>query len=296
MSVLCQEMIPSRASGVIQTVYFDESDSDCMAIYASFGLGRTVVEGRDSLDRYVVEKDSPHRIRSRDIPRKASMVRSSPGGGEEEAPVAESARTQPSISDETIHTLARWALNLERYFKRPQEIEWAVDEAGNCWVLQSRRLLVPEPFRQQSEDICESCSAYPILIKDKGAVAYTGVGSGRAYTVRSNEDMTDFPEGAVLVTGYTAPWLAQVVPKAAAIIAERGSAAGHLATIAREFRVPTLVSVDGATAILHDGMEITLDTHHRMVYSGQLKSCFDTSCSSRPCSRSLPSSAFCAAS
>lgn len=271
MSVLCQEMIHSKASGVVQTVHFDDSEQDCLAIYASFGLGRTVVEGRDSLDRYVVEKDPPHRIRWRDIPKKDSMVRSSAGGGEEETPVDENLQTQPSISDETIQTLVIWGLSLERYFKRPQEIEWAVDEKGNCWVLQSRRLLVPEPFRNAGEDICESCSAYPILIKDKGVVAYTGVGSGRAYTVHSNEGMNNFPEGAILVTGYTAPWLALVVPKAAAIIAERGSAAGHLATIAREFRVPTLVSVDGATEIIHDGMEITLDTHHRTIYSGHLK-------------------------
>jgi pyruvate,water dikinase len=83
--------------------------------------------------------------------------------------------------------------------------------------------------------------------------------------------MQNFPEGAVLVTRYTAPWLAQVVPKASAIIAERGSVAGHLATIAREFRVPTLVSVQGATALLHDGMKITLDTHHRVIYSGRVR-------------------------
>jgi pyruvate,water dikinase len=91
------------------------------------------------------------------------------------------------------------------------------------------------------------------------------------FTVHNDEDMAKFPEGAVLVTRYTAPWLAQVVPKAAAIIAERGSAAGHLATIAREFRVPALVSVDNAVETLRDGMEITLDTHHRIIYSGQVR-------------------------
>ena len=72
--------------------------------------------------------------------------------------------------------------------------------------------------------------------------------------------MDRFPEGAVLVTKYTAPWLARIVPKAAAIVAERGSAAGHLATIAREFRVPTLVGVEGAMEILTAGMKVTVDT------------------------------------
>ena len=45
MAVLCQEMIDSRASGVIQTLSLESSQPDCLAIYAAFGLGRTVVEG-----------------------------------------------------------------------------------------------------------------------------------------------------------------------------------------------------------------------------------------------------------
>jgi len=271
MSVLCQEMVHSRASGVIQTVYAEQSDPDCLAIYASFGLGRTVVEGKDSLDRFIVEKHQPRRIRSREIAGKDFLLRPASGGGEEEAPLDETMQNQASVTEETIDTLATWAVTLERYFKRPQEIEWAVDEQGNCWVLQSRRLLIPETVDRQDDDLCEACSAYPILIKDKGVVAHTGVGSGRVYTVHGNEDMSAFPEGAVLVARYTAPWLAQVVPKASAIITERGSAAGHLATIAREFRVPALVSVDGAADVLHDGMEITLDTYHRLIYSGEVK-------------------------
>ncbi len=83
--------------------------------------------------------------------------------------------------------------------------------------------------------------------------------------------MERFPEEAVLVTKYTAPWLARIVPKAAAIVAERGSAAGHLATIAREFRVPTLVGVEGATEILEAGMKVTVDTKQRTIYEGRVK-------------------------
>jgi pyruvate, water dikinase len=271
MSVICQEMIPSQASGVIQTVNIEESEPGCLAIYASFGLGRTVVEGKTFSDRYVVEKHPPFRIRSRDVARKQFSVRSASGGGEEEILLDENVQTESSISEETINTLVKWALTLERYFKRPQEIEWAIDGNGNCWILQSRRLVIPSSREESAEDICESCSAYPVLIKDRGVVAHTGVGAGPVYTVHSNEDMSNFPEGAILVTRYTAPWLAQVVPKAAAIITERGSAAGHLATIAREFRVPALVGVDGAAETLHDGMEITLDTHHRLIYAGQVK-------------------------
>ena len=143
-----------------------------------------------------------------------------------------------------METLGRWALILERYFKRPQEIECAMDQAGNGWVLQSRVLQLPKPTVPLRQDICETCALYPILIQDVGVVAHAGVGAGVVAHVTTDADLDRFPEEAVLVTKYTAPWLARIVPKAAAIVAERGSAAGHLATIAREFRVPTLVGVE----------------------------------------------------
>ncbi len=102
-------------------------------------------------------------------------------------------------------------------------------------------------------------------------MAHAGVGVGPVFQVLSDQDMERFPEGAVLVTRYTAPWLARVVPKAAAIVAERGSPAGHLATIAREFRVPTLVGVANATALLSPGRDVTVDTHNRVVYEGRVE-------------------------
>jgi pyruvate,water dikinase len=54
-------------------------------------------------------------------------------------------------------------------------------------------------------------------------------------------------------------------------VAERGSVAGHLATIAREFRVPTLVGVDRATEILEEGLKVTVDTKQRVIYAGRVK-------------------------
>lgn len=271
MAVLCQQMIPCKASGVAQSFHLSGGDPDCMAVHASFGLGRTVVEGRSATDLFVVEKAAPNRIMVRQIADKKTAVRPLSGGGEEEVPLAGPIVTTPSISDETLVCLAKWAVALERYFKRPQEIEWAVDESGTCRLLQCRRLALSESMTSQEQDICESCAEYSIIVSEIGSVAHTGVGSGPVHVVQSNDEMEDFPEGAVLVTRYTAPWLARIVPRASAIIAERGSVAGHLATIAREFRVPALVGVENATEILRDGMEVTLDTYHRIVYAGRVK-------------------------
>lgn len=271
MAALCQEMIDSQASGVLQTVSPESLEPGYMAIYASFGLGRTTAEGRDFLDQYVVTKDPPHEIKETRIAEKESLLRLAPGGGEEESALSGEMRTQPAISSSVVQCLANWGTVLERYFGRSLEIEWAVDAAGRCLLLQTRPLLLPQAAVPAPEQSRASRARHKILLRDTGAVAHPGVGSGLARIVQSSEDMAEFPDGAVLVTLFTAPWLARIVPKARAIISERGSVAGHLATIAREFRVPALIGVEKATNVLTNGMEITLDTHNRVIYEGRVE-------------------------
>jgi pyruvate,water dikinase len=271
MAVLAQEMVATKASGLVHTLDVSGAEADCLVIYASWGLGRTVVEARAPVDRYVVDRDYPHRIRRQEIAAKKTMIRAQSGGGEEVAEVPPEDRDAATLSEGQIYQLVRWALTLERYFKRPQEIEWVVDQDGQCLIVQSRGLMLPRAETPPKEDICETCALYPILIRDTGVVAHAGVGAGMVAHVTSDVEMSRFPEGAVLVARYTAPWLARVVPKASAIIAERGSAAGHLATIAREFRVPTLVGVEGACEVLKEGLKVTVDTKQRLVYAGRVK-------------------------
>lgn len=271
MAVLCQEMIDSQASGVLHTVCLESAEPGCMAIYASFGLGRTAAEGWDVLDRHAVAKEPPYEIRETRIAEKETLFKAAFGEGVEESLLSEDKRRQPAISREVVQTLAKWGLALEQYFRRPVEIEWAVDHEGNCKLLQSRPLRLPLSIVSAAEERCTSCTGAEIILSDTGVVAHPGIGSGLVRLVQSSEDMAEFPEGAVLVTRYTAPWLARVVPKARAIICERGSVAGHLATIAREFHVPALIGVEKATEVLANGMEITLDAHHRIVYEGRVE-------------------------
>ena len=271
MAVIIQEMVHSKVSGVIHTVDISEENPDHLVVYASWGLGRTVVEGRDLVDRFVVEKAPPYNIVQKEIAVKTTSVKPTNAGGEKEEMLPQEERGASTLSDEDIIQLTKWALTLERYFKYPQEIEWAIDQGGQYVILQSRRLLIPKRRDQPGEDITTLCDQYPILFKEVGTVVHSGVGSGVVVKVVSGSDMEHFPEGGVLVTKYTAPWLARIVPKASAIIAERGSAAGHFATIAREFRVPTLVGVEGVVENLQDGQVITVDARSRIIYAGRVK-------------------------
>jgi pyruvate, water dikinase len=58
--------------------------------------------------------------------------------------------------------------------------------------------------------------------------------------------------------------------KVAGIITDVGSPNGHMASVAREFGIPTLVGVGKATHILGQDMEITLDATNQVVYAGRI--------------------------
>jgi pyruvate,water dikinase len=61
-----------------------------------------------------------------------------------------------------------------------------------------------------------------------------------------------------------------LLPAAAALITEVGGVAGHLAALAREYGVPTLLGVAGALEKLTPGLEVTLDASNRKVYAGRV--------------------------
>ena len=192
---------------MIHSLDLSITNSDCLVIYAHLGLGRTVVEGKTPIDTFVVERRRPFHLKSADIAVKTSFRRPAAGGGEEEVVITGAEQNRPSLAEEQITTLAAWSRRLERYFKRPQEIEWALDQHGQLWILQSRRLISSQAA--VVPEICESCALYPILLQEQGAVAHAGVGVGPVFQVLADQDMERFPEGAVLVTRYTAPWLAR---------------------------------------------------------------------------------------
>jgi pyruvate, water dikinase len=64
--------------------------------------------------------------------------------------------------------------------------------------------------------------------------------------------------------------LVLVMDRIAAIITEVGSPTGHMSILAREFRIPTLVEVGGATKVLHSGQLVTVDADAALVYPGIL--------------------------
>ncbi len=161
--------------------------------------------------------------------------------------------------------LAGAAMAAERILGRPQEIAWSFSARGRL-RLESLRPLDPPGDRGLE------ISGDPSLVLARGGeTAQSGAAAGQVVHVAEAGTGEDFPEGAVAVARAALPRLSGVLRRAAALVTETGTAAGHLATVAREFRVPALFGLRGALELLRSGETVTVDATGRTIYAGVLE-------------------------
>lgn len=271
MSVGCIIMVDARVSGVMYSMDPNDFDNEVVMINANLGLGTTVVEGSVDADHYIVEKSEPFEIRDRKIGRKDMMVVSDTGGGIKKVPVSREDAVDFCLTDEQVKNLARQAVVIEHYMKKPQDIEWAIDRTGNIFILQSRSLKIANESRSTTKDISSSLQKYTVLMENKGIIAHRGIGAGKVFVLDKTEDLKKFEHGSVLVARHDSSQFIKIMPKASAILTDIGTPTSHMANIAREFQVPTIVNIGTGTTSLRNGEEITVDADDNKIYSGIIK-------------------------
>ncbi|MFO7170726.1 MAG: PEP-utilizing enzyme, partial [Chloroflexota bacterium] len=77
--------------------------------------------------------------------------------------------------------------------------------------------------------------------------------------VRSLSEASKLARGDILVAETTAPPWTPLFATAAGIVTDTGGILSHCAVVAREYRIPAVVGVAGATKAIRDGMVIEID-------------------------------------
>ncbi|MBI5588919.1 MAG: phosphoenolpyruvate synthase [Deltaproteobacteria bacterium] len=268
MSVACLEMVPANVSGVMYSSHpFTHEDN--IIIQAVWGLGPYVVDGIITPDSYTLSKCDPPQILEMKTSCKSVKLVSGKKGYLVEEPVDVDLQNQPCLTREQASLLASYALRLETHFQCPQDIEWAINADGRIRILQTR------PLRKNqinAEGCLTSSELLPghTVILEGGSVASPGVGYGPAYHVRSEADLMAFPEGGILIASYSYPQYVLVMQKAQALVTDFGSITGHMASLAREFKVPALLNTKTATTSIEHGEIITVDAYSGRVYQGKV--------------------------
>ena len=92
-----------------------------------------------------------------------------------------------------------------------------------------------------------------------GQPAGPGLARGTARIIRRHTDIAGFKKGEVIVCDAVDPNMTFVMPLAAAIIERRGGMLIHGAIIAREYGLPCVTGVAGATEKIQTGQRVTVD-------------------------------------
>ncbi len=77
--------------------------------------------------------------------------------------------------------------------------------------------------------------------------------------VESIEQVSELLEGEILVTLNTDPGWTAVFSKLGGLVTETGGILSHGAVVSREYGIPAVTAVKGATKIFRTGQRITLD-------------------------------------
>lgn len=267
MAVCVVEMVDARASGVLYTRDPHRPDAEEMVVSGSWGLGPSTVDGRVTPDTFTVSRVPPHGLLASRTAFKERMLLCREGRGLVETEVPGWMRGQPCLTPGQLAQLAAAGLALERNFGQPQDVEWALDARERILVLQSRPLRLHAGARREEEVVALRKGLQPIL--SAGTIACRGVAAGPVFPVLPSTPLSEVPPGAVVVARAAEPRLAEVIDRAAALVAEVGSATSHLATVAREFGVPALFGVASALERLPAGRVVTVDAEMGQVFEGR---------------------------
>ncbi len=269
MCVGCMEMIDAVSGGVIYSRNPIDTGDDSTIVNSAWGLPKSVVEGNVASDQFTVPRNSALDAIQQKINEKQLKYTCSSHEGVSSSLLPDEVKHLPSLNQEQVSVLAKMAVSLEDYFGSPQDIEWAIARDETVYCLQCRPL---QQTSVQKKDLVPMELPKNEAVLLRGEIAGSpGVACGSVYLVAKNADVLKFPPGAMLVTKQALPKWAPLLSRAAAVITEQGSFAGHLANVAREYGIPALFNVKRATEKLQNGDLITVDAEKCQIFNGRIK-------------------------
>lgn len=265
MAVLFLPMQDAHSAGVLYTRDPRDESADRMMASSVRGLADEMVRGRVQADTFFIRRTQPGVIEESNL-----ACVSAPSGL---ADMQDSARKHdetdtlemPSLEEEELRRLAEIGLRIEKHFSRPQDIEWVLTPERELRIVQSRPLRIEDRRVHEGQSVD---TRQPLM--EGGITIFPGRSVGKAYIANTTEDLSQLPDGIILVVNQATPEIAAVLPGLGGLISEHGNAGGHAATLIREFGIPSLFGVKGAMELVKSGQALSLDATRRKVFEGTL--------------------------
>ncbi len=264
VSVGVQKMVRSdlASSGVIFTLDTETGFRDVILVSAGLGLGENIVKGRIIPDQYYIFKPT---LRKGFLPligknlgaKEMKLVYGKGNKSTVNLKTSREERGQFVLTDNEVFELARFAEIIERYYKKPMDIEWAKDGKENkLYIVQAR----PETIHAEKNG--KILEEYNLERKSEvlltGTAIGTKIGKGWVKILENVKEIEKFREGEVLVTKMTDPDWVPIMKKASAIVTESGGRTCHAAIVSRELGIPCVVGAARAREVFKNGEGITV--------------------------------------
>jgi len=257
LAVVVQKMVDSDKSGVIFSMD-PTNNTKSIILEAVFGLGEGIVSGMITPDKYVISRDLE--ILDKKISDKKIAVTRDSGGGHQTVKLSAEKSKQQVLKEYEIKRLAEISLKMEDHYKKPQDIEWAI-EGEEIYVVQTRAITtIGKKFEDRKIE-------GDVILEGQGASP--GIASGTVKIILDLKDLEKISIGDVLVTKMTNPDMVVSMQKSTAIITDEGGMTAHAAIVSREMGIPAVVGTRDATTKLKDGMIVTVDGSSGKIYSGK---------------------------
>ena len=250
MAVVVQEMVRSRVSGVMFT-RDPNTGENRVVIEAVLGLGEALVSGAVTPDRYEVENGV---IMSELVSTQANQVDAISG---EWSHVSTYKQGQRKLETNQIKELVALGKKIEEHYGAPQDIEWALGDYAQIYILQARPITTTGKAKNAALD-------KPIATK--GSSACFGMATGPVRIIKDAKDLDEVKSGDILVTTMTDPDFVPVFKQLAGIITDLGGTTCHAAILSREYDLPCVVGTGSATKTLKNGEMVTVDGSNGVVY------------------------------
>lgn len=269
LSVVVQKMVNSEKAGVMFTANPINNNSNEIMINASWGLGEAVVSGSVTPDEYIVDKKSKEIIENHIAEKTTMIVKKDMGVGTTEVKVSDHLGqdhiNKECLTNEETLTLTNYGLKIEEMYGSHQDIEWGFDkDTKKLYILQSR----PITTLKGEETVEKDLEKQELKSLVRGLAASPGIGVGKVKNIKDISEIARVVEGDVLVTVMTNPDMVPAMRRAKAVVTEEGGRTCHAAIVSRELGIPCIVGAKGATEILKEGTDITVDAKRGVVYEG----------------------------
>jgi pyruvate,water dikinase len=265
VALAVHESVPVHIVGTVSSM-----DAKCPAPGTLF-VTASPVESPQEVECYWLKRNAPFDLVQSDII--AKPVVSDVHHGVKSLSFSKSGlyRGSAFVGPTFLKSIAQSAMTIERMLGFPHELRWGRDGQGRPVILSVRPVQAKDEPEDAAENLSEALRNADLIMKD-GETVQAGVAIGRTVHVTEDDPAEGFPYGAIAVARKASPRLSPLLRRVSAIVTEIGTPAGHLATIARELRVPAIFGAKEALKLLTEGIQVTVDAGDQSVYRGSVES------------------------